>query len=300
MKTLAIGQLFTALSMSSLLFACGGDSSTSGSGTLSVNVTDAPVDSAAKVVVAFSGITIKPEQGPAVEIDFVDDNGDTVIKTVDLLAQQGPNSEPILVNHILDAGRYNWMRLKLVEGPASMQSYIELDDGSQHPLYVPSGFETGLKLVRGFEIADGGAINFTIDFDLRKSVLAPNINSTEYKLKPTLRIVDNQNVGHIAGAIGSVTLNDASCTKTDYAVYVFAGDNVVVDDIDGIEPDPIATSLVSDAFEYAVGFLEEGSYTLAFTCQAADDDSEQDDIIDFIGTDSVTVNAGSTTTFDFE
>lgn len=285
------------------LTACGSDSSGSdspGSGSLNLNITDAPVDSAAKVVVTFSGVSIKPENDPAYDIDFVDINGDATTKSIDLLSQQGANSEPLLVNHVLAAGHYNWMRLKVITSQASTDSYIELDDGSMHPLYVPSGDETGLKLNQGFDITDGGAATFTIDFDLRKSVLSPNKNSLAYKLKPTLRIVDNDDVGHISGTVGPASLNGASCTDfgSDYAIYVFEGD-VIPDDVDGIDADPVSTALLSETYEYAVGFLNEGIYTLAFTCQANDDNSEIDEVISFIGTDTVTVTAGTTTVHDF-
>lgn len=298
-----IKPVFTFISIiafSMLLTACGSDSSGSGSGSLSLNVTDAPVDSAAKVVVTFSGVSIKPENASAYDIDFVDINGNPMVKSIDLLAQQGVNSEPLLVDHTMDAGHYNWMRLKVIASQLSTDSYIELDDGSQHPLYVPSGDETGLKLNQGFDITDGGAVTYTIDFDLRKSVLSPNKNSQAYKLKPTLRIVSNDNVGHISGFVGSVSLGDVSCTDTGYAVYVFAGDNITPDDIDGIDADPVSTSLLSDSYEYAVGFLDAGIYTIAFTCQANDDVSETDDVISFIGTDSVTVTAGATTIHNFD
>ena len=288
-----------------ILSACGGGSSdgssdaTSGSGTLSLNITDAPIDSADKVVVTFSGVSIKPQSGAAFDIELVDGNGNPMVKSIDLLSQQGPSSEPILINHTLDAGHYNWMRLKVVASQNSTDSYIVLDNGSQHPLYIPSGDETGLKLNRGFDVTDGGAVTFTIDFDLRKSVVEPGNNSQAYKLKPSLRMVNNNNVGHISGLIGSVSINDANCIGTDYAVYVFSGENVVPDDVDGNAVEPISTALVSDTFEYAVGFLEQGSYTLAFTCQAGDDNSETDDVINFIGIDNVTVTAGTTTTYNF-
>ena len=291
--------LLSIISLSMLLTACGSDSGSTGTGTLNLNITDAPVDSAAKVVVTFSGVTIKPEEGSAFDIDFVDDNGEPAVKTIDLLTQQGANSEPLLADQTLDAGHYNWMRLKVISSDTAMDSYIELDDGSQHPLYVPSGDNTGLKLNQGFDITDGGAISFTIDFDLRRSVLSPNKNSDAYKLKPTLRIMDNENVGHITGMVGNESLTADNCTKTDYAVYVFTGENIVPDDIDGVDAEPLTTALLSDTFKYSVGFLEAGSYTLAFTCQAKDDMSDTDEVIDFIGTDNVTVTAGATTTHDF-
>jgi len=291
--------LFSILSLSILLTACGSDSGSTGTGTLNLNITDAPVDSAAKVVVTFSGVTIKPEEGAAFDIDFVDDNGVPTVKSIDLLTQQGANSEPLLADQTLEAGHYNWMRLKVLSSDTEMDSYIELDDGSQYPLYVPSGDQTGLKLNQGFDIADGGAISFTIDFDLRRSVLFPNKKSEAYKLKPTLRIIENENVGHITGMVGNESLSDESCVKTDYAIYVFAGENIVPDDIDDVDAEPVTTALLSDAFKYSVGFLEAGTYTLAFTCQAKDDMTDSDEVIDFIGTDNVSVTAGATTTHDF-
>ncbi|MEW5756384.1 MAG: DUF4382 domain-containing protein [Pseudomonadota bacterium] len=280
-----------------LLTACGGGDSKP-SGTLSLNITDAPVDEASEVVVAFTGVTIKPQSGPAFDIDFVDENGAPVVKTIDLLDQQGPNSEPLLLNHELDAGHYNWMRLKVDMD----QSFITLEEGgARKQLYIPSGDETGLKLNRGFEITDGGAATFTVDFDLRKSVLAPSNGSDVYKLKPTLRIVENANVGHLSGTVDSVARSDASCATTpNYAVYVFEGD-VTPDDVDGDAVDPISSALVSvDTYSYAVGFLNQGTYTVAFTCEADLDSNEGDEAITFLGTTTVTITAGATTTHDFE
>ncbi|MDH5734654.1 MAG: DUF4382 domain-containing protein, partial [Gammaproteobacteria bacterium] len=137
------------------------------------------------------------------------------------------------------------------------------------------------------------------DFDLRKSVLMPNMHSDAYKLKPTLRMVQNDHVGHISGNVGPATLSDTACIGSDYAVYVFAGDNVTPDDVDGVEPDPITTALLSNSNAYAVGFLDAGIYTLSFTCEANNDNNETNDVINFIGTTSVTVIAGATTQYNF-
>ncbi len=288
------------LSSALLLTACGGEDSTQ-TGTLSLNVTDAPVDEASEVVVAFTGVSIKPQSGPAFDIDFVDANGNPVIKSIDLLAQQGPNSEPLLLDHELEAGHYNWMRLKV----DMSHSYIIVEDGgAQHDLYIPSGDETGLKLNNGFDITAGGAATFTVDFDLRKSVLAPSNGSDVYKLKPTLRIVENANVGHLSGTVGTTSLQHASCATTpNYAVYIFEGD-VTPDDVDGDAGDPITSALVSDTFSYAVGFLNQGTYTVAFTCEADSDSNDSgndsDDAIAFIGTTTVTITAGATTTHNFD
>jgi hypothetical protein len=62
--------------------------------------------------------------------------------------------------------------------------------GVCHELTIPSEVKTGLKLNRGFVVPAGGSANFTIDFDLRKSVHLP-MSGTDYLLRPTLRLADN-------------------------------------------------------------------------------------------------------------
>ena len=251
-KTL-IGASSIVAAAALLLSGCGDDFASQG--TLNLNITDAPVDNATSVVVAFTGVTLKPQNGSSYDIDFKDDNGNLVVKTIDLLDQQGANSEPLLLNHSLATGHYDWMRLKVNAQSGVMDSTITLDaSGGQHSLYIPSGNQTGLKLNRGFDITEGEAVTFTIDFDVRRSVVAPQNNATDYKLKPTLRIVENANVGHLTGHIGDATLNDALCVNTDYSVYIYSG-SVVPDDIDNISPDPVSTSLVSNEFDYSIGFF---------------------------------------------
>lgn len=292
-----IGVGFVAVSMLALS-GCNSDGF-SGQGSLNLNITDAPVDNAVSVIVAFTGVTLKPQDGSAYDIDFKDDNGTPVVKTIDLLNQQGANSEPLLVNHSLAAGHYNWMRLKVNAQAGVMDSTITLDaNGGQHSLYIPSGNQTGLKLNRGFDITEGEAVTFTIDFDVRRSVVAPQNNATDYKLKPTLRIVENAEVGHLTGHIGDVSINDTLCVNTDYSVYIYSG-SVVPDDIDGISPDPVSTSLVSNEFNYSIGFLPAGDYTIVMTCQAADDGVDTDEVIDFIGASAVTITAGALASHDF-
>ncbi len=61
-----------------LIAACGGGNGT-GSGELSLDITDGPVDEASKVVVSFSSVSLKPANGSASDIMFTDVNGDPVI-----------------------------------------------------------------------------------------------------------------------------------------------------------------------------------------------------------------------------
>ncbi|MDZ7787404.1 MAG: DUF4382 domain-containing protein [Halofilum sp. (in: g-proteobacteria)] len=78
------------LAGSAALVACGGGSSGDGSGSLSLGVTDAPVDSAQNVFVEFSSVTLKPAEGEPFTIDFEEP------KQIDLLDQQNGKSEILL------------------------------------------------------------------------------------------------------------------------------------------------------------------------------------------------------------
>ncbi len=283
----------------------GGDGSNGGASTglLSLNITDAPVDNASQVVVEFTGIEIQSSSGDRTEINYL------TPKHIDLLALHGGRSEVILDNAVLPSGDYEWIRLKVNAECDVLDSYIEFNDdiNDRHSLQVPSGSQSGLKLVRGFNLAADGVADFTIDFDLRKSVNKPNKNikgncSGNYKLKPALRMVNNTEAGSISGTVHSTLISDPACTSGN-VVYVFDGLNITPDDIDLIAPDPVTSAMVttdiSGDYVYRASFLSPGNYTVAFTCQADDDDPEEDNGISFSGTSNAVVAAGQVTTHNF-
>jgi hypothetical protein len=210
----------------------------------------------------------------------------------------------------LSAGRYNWIRLKVEAGCDTVDSYITINN-AQHSLWIPSSNQTGLKLVEGFIVPAGGTADFTIDFDLRRSVHKPEGLSQgqgggcpdNYRLRPALRLVDNTEVGSITGTVDPSLINDPLCT-TGNVVYIFEGEGVIPDDVDGQDPEPLTSAQVeydpdTGEHEYRAAFLSPGSYTMAFTCQAGDDDPDSSDNIDFKGTTEVTVSAGQVTTHNF-
>jgi hypothetical protein len=221
-------------------------------------------------------------------------------ETIDLMAQQGGNSAVLLNGITLPAGKYDWIRLKL----DTSKSTITLKDGTVHPLIIPSEDETGLKLIRGFTVAENGAVDFTIDFDLRQSVVYAN---GKYILKPVLKLIDNQQVGTLSGTvantvtIGSTAISDPSCSP---AAYIFSGANVTPVDINPTATvQPVATASVtlddaSGQYTYTQPFLAPGDYTVALVC-AANDDPTIADSLTFSAAKNATVTAQQTTTVDF-
>jgi Domain of unknown function (DUF4382) len=279
------------------LAACGGGSGDAPEayGKINLGVTDAAVDGAQHVVVEFTGIEIKAVNDASPEVfDFA------TPRRIDLLALEGGGSEILLRDEILPAGNYEWIRLKVNAGRTASDSYVDLKDGTRYPLFIPSGNQSGLKLIRGFTIGAGTTSDFTIDFDLRRSVIRPPGQNGDFVLKPVLRIVDNLQVGTLTGTVASALVT-STCKP---AVYVFTGAGIVPDDI-GSTTEPFVTARVlqnasTASFGYRIGFMPVGAYTVAMTCEAELDDPETNDTIAFVKTQNTTVAVGQTTTASFD
>jgi hypothetical protein len=278
---------------------CGGGDDGSGPamGKLTLGITDAPVDDATAVVVRFTAIELKPEGQEAFTIDL------SPAQSIDLLALAGGSSRALLEERSVPAGNYQWLRL-LIEADASQPgSHIDLENGSRYPLVVPSGSESGLKLNRGFTVAAGSISNFTIDFDLRKSVIAPPGQSPNYVLKPVLRMVDNLLVGTIAGTVAPALI-PVDCAPQ---VYLFTGADVAPDDLDIAPPPdvdplisvPVGLDAASGEYRFRVAFVEVGAYTASFTCDGDMETPEGEETLVFAGTQNLAVSANQTTTIGF-
>lgn len=289
---------FGITALAAAVAACGGSGSgdSDSTGTVSMDVTDAPTASFTEVVVTFTGITLKPADGEAIEFSFDE------AKTLNLLTLQGGESAPLLDGEEVLAGDYEWVRLTLDVD----NSYVTEDDGSEKTLFIPSGAQTGLKLVSGFTVAQGGENNFTIDFDVRKSIVNPQGNGVaDYFLKPALRLVDNLQVGSITGLvdysnINSIRMSDdaqENCAEGyEGSVYVYEGADAELSDLNVTNEEgnplmvvPVELDDESGLYSYKAAFLTEGDYTVSYSCQV--DDNEADDDIEFDGTQNVTVEA---------
>ncbi|MBL3557883.1 MULTISPECIES: DUF4382 domain-containing protein [Marinobacter] len=284
--------------------ACGGSGSSDSdaTGTASFDVTDAPTAQFTEVVVTFTGLSVKPADGEAIEFTFDE------AKTLDLLTLQGGESAPLLEDQEFPAGEYEWIRLTLNVD----NSYVSEVDGSEKTLFIPSGAQTGLKLVSGFTIAQGGDNNFTIDFDVRKSIVNPQGGQADYYLKPALRLIDNLEVGSITGQVDFSAIqqtrgtDDTDDSKLDCAydgsAYIYQGADVEPTDLNINEEGgplmvvPVTANPDDGLYSYTAAFLTAGDYTVSYSCQL--DDNELDDELEFDGTQNVTVEAGVETEAD--
>lgn len=291
-----------------LLGACGGDGGGSGlssadSGDLvdgragfSLAVTDAPIDGVVAVVLQFTEVRLRRADGSWIDYPL------KTPKSVDLLQLQGNRTENLLTDETLPIGQYDEIRLILDAAP--MTNYVDLGTGGLEELIIPSGTSSGLKIKGDFSWLSHESMTMVIDFDLRQSIKMAG-RSGRYMMQPVVRLVNADESGLLRGQVSVTrlaTTPDCSDDLVDTynAVYVFAGHNVIPEDIDHsstFDVDPIATTTISyvpitAAYEYEAAFLPEGDYTIAITCNADLDDLDRggDDLKFFI-VRNVTVTA---------
>lgn len=263
-------------------------SPTSDTETLTVSVTDAPLDGVSKVIVQFTGIEIKQDDSEAQTIEF-----ETPVD-VDLLGLQGDLRSTILLEEEVSAGDYQYIRLLVNAAQGEFDSVVLLEDNTWQSLYIPDDAKIGLKLNQPFRVSANKNIHLTIDFDLRKS-LDKDENESDYRLIPSLRIVSDVEAGHVAGLIENQLLIDSGCegvdNQTNAAVYLYneLDEGASPQDIQRNELDPVSSANVlfnSDTGEYSytLGFLPGNvPYSAQVVCDASIDLPGAADTLDFIG-----------------
>ncbi|GAA3958721.1 DUF4382 domain-containing protein [Allohahella marinimesophila] len=286
--------------LSAMIAGCnnGSDARSDVTGTLSLSLTDAPVDNLLSVFLTFTGLAFQSADGQRHDIVFPEP------RRLDLLTLQNGDTISLVEAIELPAGKYSWLRLDLSEETGSL--FVKDNLGGQYNLTVPSGAQTGLKLVGGFSILANGQSDFTIDFDLRKSVTLTGTGSGtgDYILRPTLRLVDNAQAGAIGGLVDTELVR-AHCDNPQLfggVIYIFERANVVVNDYNANSGGALVAVPVSDGdgdgtFSYMAAFLPGGEYTAAYTCDI--DDLLIDENLTFTPPVNVLVSAGASATVNF-
>lgn len=270
------------------LAGCGGSDGTdaaAATGNATFMLSDAAVDGVTAVNITVTGLELKPADGSVQSITFKQP------KQVNLLNLQNGTTANLILNKPLPAGKYNWVRLDL---DTSSQTITTTGGGVQN-LTIPSGAETGLKLVHGFTVPSGGNVSFTLDFSARKSLVQA---SGQYMLKPTLRIVDDSAAGEVKGTVSATTVSSqcANASAYDGVVYLYSGSNATTGDL-GSDHEPYLTAPVkydsqTSTYSYMLAHVPAGDYTLAYTCGM--DDTEAADNLSYVQAGNLTVKANET------
>jgi hypothetical protein len=225
MKSKKLFTLCCLVSSVFFLFSCGGGGSGSGdTGTLSLGLTDAATDNFQAIYVTISEIKVhRSEAAGGEESGWI-----TVAspgKTFNLMDLMNGVIEPLGAAP-LDVGTYSQTRLYLGEthdGEDNIlgvthphANYVILDDDldTVKELTVSSGYQTGVKLIREFEIVAGLTVDLVVDFDASSSVVVAG-NSGKYQLKPTVKITDTVDNALLSG---TVTENSSEPVYLDRAL----------------------------------------------------------------------------------
>lgn len=276
---------------------------------VSFAVADAPADSVTSVNVTIASILLKSasdddNDNSGLSIPLTDSNGEAAITTINLMDYQDGESKLIIENASIPVGEYKSLVLN-TEGCAQNSNgsteFCWVDDvEGRKPLKTPSN-----KLRLGaVSITADSEQAFVIEFNLRSS-LASTGNGNSYNLKPHgVNIVASGDVGKLMGMVdvNLLTAGDGCEAvfepESDHGkiVYLYEGDvasSVMADEFDpeiaqNTIPEGMVKPYRSDALvqdsetaEYKYGFahLPAGMYTVAFSCSAVGDDSEEFDSV---------------------
>lgn len=190
------------------LTACsgGGGDSSSSTGSVSVGLTDAATTDYEAVYITVQQVAVHKDGESEGHWRVIS----TPNKTCNLLALvNGAREELGLAT--LPTGHYTQMRLLLTNTPDTSLNilshthpygnyFIDKNDNVQE-LTVPSGLQTGIKIVKGFDISTNETTELVLDFDAARSIVQPG-SSRKWLLKPTIKVLNVVEYSIIQGNTG--------------------------------------------------------------------------------------------------
>jgi hypothetical protein len=272
---------------------------------VTLRLTDAKVNSLEEVWITFTKVIFQPADGR----DRFEHVFDPPIK-VELTQLAGGGEVMLLEEYPLEPGDYQWMRLAVLSEEEHVDdTYVVEDGGGVFALKCPScsADQSGLKLTwpKNTTWETEGWVDFTVDFDVRRSITLAKPNAglnKKYILKPTLQILTTELAStYIHGEVTDAGLADP-LVREDCVVYVYKGADVTLDDYcsvfeagdycDPVRGDTALTTAPVDyiddpdsmyygKYAYRTGYLYPDTYTVALTCD--DDPANTEDDLTFIG-----------------
>lgn len=299
-------RIISLLGIGVVLAGCGGGGGGGGSddppapatAKVSFNVTDAPVDDAAAVVITVDKVILRRDGADDVVVDrfSIPPLNLSNVDTFQMNLLDYRNGERLLIVNdlVVPAGTYSQVVLQVIDNNINASYVDEISTGLRKPIKQPSG---DLKL-GGFTANANGVYAFTLDFDLRKAMTYnPGNNGNgqdRYILKPRgVRVIDQALAASLSGRVDSALFNTATACaskpdpKVGNAVYLYAGTSLAPSSLVDVYDPEIATGLPVGAvnplaaaniyqgadgiWRYHFGYVPAGNYTLAFSCNAAGD-----------------------------
>jgi hypothetical protein len=208
-----VTRIILAITFLAFITACGTgvESSESGNGTLSLSLSDAPAEQYRAVYITIDEVQVHLGGDENAMGSWENITMPASPMTVNLLKLvNGFRQE--LGQISLPAGTYTQIRLIIGNNPDSSlnslnrphghANYIIDQNNSVHPLEIPSGYTTGVKIVRMFNIDANFTTELILDFDAHRSIVQAG-NSGKRLLRPVVRVAELSECAIVEGVVTS-------------------------------------------------------------------------------------------------
>lgn len=257
---------------------------------LTVDLTDAPVDSASEVALALTGVSLLTEANAVVSLPL------DATQVVDLLEYQGDDTYRLASKAPVENARYVGIALDF----AADGSYVRRNDGVVITVSTPAA-RTFSPI--DLSIGENDEESLVVDLNLRFSLIDDSGTTGTYRLQPVLRALRREDSATIDGIVGASIVESDSCrngraTTAGVAIYAYSGANITPIDYVGqsnlLDVANVTLDTSTGLYAYSLHFLPAGTYTLALTCEADADTPTAQDGVRFRATGNIVIDAGET------
>jgi len=261
---------------------------------INVDLATAGFEDARRVEVRVEGVELLDDEGGIVGIE-ADEPG-----LVDLLDYQDSALLTVLSDVDIPARRYQGLRLLLDDSDAE----LETEDGEVVPIRL-SGTQPFAPV--DFSLGDDDSETLLAVLDLRFSLSDQSDAAGEYRLRQSALAVPEGDAATLAGTVDADYPGQGVCAGVDrgYSIYAYDEERTQPSDFFADSDDrPVASASLlrdegEDDYRYRIRGLQEGRYTLVFTCQADLDDPLSREALLFREPVVVDADAGRETRRDF-
>jgi len=261
-------RLFVAYIAGAIALTACGDSSGTGTGTLSVRLTDAPFPFSEVASVDAFIVRVDARKAESTDAEAEDESnqeGWTTVATPNALVNLLDLSDGKTTNlgaTTLPTGTYSGFRL--IIDPS--QSSMTLKDGSHPDIKFPSAGHSGIKvkLDQPVELTEDGSV-MTLDFDVGRSFVTRGNNARNgFIFRPVVRAVAQDITGSVTGSVRATSATGAGVP--DATVEVLTAGSLLTD----ADPTHVVRTAKTDASgNFRIAFLLPGTYVLRATPPAA-------------------------------
>lgn len=255
--------VFGACAIAALSIAGCSDSSGTGTGLMTVRLTDAPFPFSQVASVDVYVVRVDAKRGSSTEQEAADESssGWTTIATPNALINLmdlGSGKTVNLGQATLPTGTYQSFRLIL----DTQKSSITLKDGTKPPISFPSAGHSGIKVIldEPIDLTENGSVT-TLDFDIGSSfVMRGNNPANGFNFKPVIHAVAEDITGSVSGSVRANTATGAGVSGA--TVEVLTAGSLLND----TDPTHVVRSTSTDASgNFTIPFLLPGTYVLRAT-----------------------------------